>query len=202
MSNAINWETTTSEQDDFCIKIGDYHLRVEQMDDNEWWYAVFYKDEQINDVNFPFVRSLSEAKAIVESIMLTHKSEKPLDLSSRLTELSFLKSGWLDGEIGNAIDKDGLEWLIEAFETNYNSEALPLPATFPTPEGNIQFEWSVNDYEVSLKVEIPTKKAEFYAIQITTESETAHDLDLDKPEAWIMLNQLMMDINEKYHTST
>jgi hypothetical protein len=133
---------------------------------------------------------LQSIETIEEAVLLD-----TLDVPSRLIELSYLPAGWLDGEHGDVINRDGLQWLIEAFETNYNIEILPLPATFPTPEGNIQFEWSINDYEASLNVELSTKKAEFYAIQITTESETVHDLDLDTDEAWGILNQLMMEIN-------
>lgn len=118
------------------------------------------------------------------------------DVATRLEELSFLNDGWMNGE-GINLDKDGLIWLAEHFELNYNSELLPLPATFPTLDGHIQFEWTVNNYEVSLEVNLQDKSGDFYGINIQTKEETTTALDLLNSNDWQKLNELIASVNQQ-----
>jgi len=115
----------------------------------------------------------------------------PLDVQARLDDLALLADGWLDGEQGKSLDSDALKWLGSTFENGFNTEKLPLPATFPTPPGNIQFEWSFNDYEISLEVFLETKKALFYALNIKNNAEETEELDLNFNDDWNKLNQKM-----------
>jgi hypothetical protein len=112
------------------------------------------------------------------------------DVSTRLEELSYLNEGWMNGE-GTVLDKKGLFWLAEHFELNYNSELLPLPATFPTIDGQIQFEWSLNNYEVSLGVNLTDKSGDFYCVEIQTKEETIIALNLQNSSDWQKLNELI-----------
>ncbi|MFN5308618.1 MAG: hypothetical protein ACK5C0_04085 [Candidatus Kapaibacterium sp.] len=118
-----------------------------------------------------------------------------LDVPARLEELTQLTQGWLDGEQGETLDLEGAQWLGTKFDQYYDSENLPLPATFPTPEGNIQFEWSINNHEVSVNVDLISKLAEFYTFNIQNKSEIAENLDLKTNEAWVRLNQLIRGIH-------
>jgi hypothetical protein len=118
-----------------------------------------------------------------------------LDVASRLEELTQLAQGWLDGEQGELLDIEAAKWLGEKFDQYYDSDNLPLPATFPTPDGNIQFEWSINDHEVSVAVDLTSKLADFYALNIQNQKEMAESLALKADEAWVRLNQLIRDIH-------
>ena len=120
----------------------------------------------------------------------------PLDVPARLEELSQLAQGWLDGVDGEPLDPVATKWLGEAFDQKYDSERLPMPATFPTPEGNVQFEWSINNHEVSLMASLENRQAEFYALNTQNLEEISEELDLTIDDAWKKLNQLIETINE------
>ena len=75
-----------------------------------------------------------------------------LDIPSRLDELRELKDGWIEGS-GRAPDHSGLDWLTRSFEFYYPS-SLGLPYAYPTPEGGIQFEWSIGTNEISLEIDL------------------------------------------------
>lgn len=96
----------------------------------------------------------------------------PLDVALRLEELSDLKDGWLDGR-GFAPSWAGLQWLVYAFEKNYDI-SLPLPYLYPTPEGGIRAEWSLNDQEISLEIDLETRKGAFHALSLQDEIGRAH----------------------------
>ncbi|MEZ4911037.1 MAG: hypothetical protein R2774_09250 [Saprospiraceae bacterium] len=113
-----------------------------------------------------------------------------------LKELENLHEGWMNGE-GVALDKNGLIWLAEYFELNYNSELLPLPATFPTLDGHIQFEWTLNNYEVSLEVNLHDKSGDFYCIDVQSKEETIKALDLMNSNDWQKLNELIASFNQQ-----
>lgn len=119
----------------------------------------------------------------------------PLDVPARLEELTQLPQGWLDGDQGEPLDRDAAKWLGEKFDHYFDSENLPLPATFPTPEGNIQFEWSINLYEVALAVDLHTKQADFYALNTVSQSETSENLDLNTDGGWARLNDLIREMH-------
>lgn len=133
---------------------------------------------------------LSKIASIDDAVLLD-----ALDVPARLEELSNLKPGWLDGEQGEPIDYQALKWLGEAFENNYNSEKFPLPATFPTPDGNIQFEWSINKYEISLAVTLADRLGQFYAYNTETSDEKDTALQLSENKGWQQLNKLMQAIH-------
>jgi hypothetical protein len=118
-----------------------------------------------------------------------------LDVPARLEELSNLKAGWLDSQIGEPLDTDALSWLGEAFDSFYDGENFPLPAAFPTPEGNIQFEWSLNGCEISLAVDLENKQGGYYSLNTKNQMEVSEDLDLNTNEAWAKLNQLIKEIH-------
>lgn len=112
------------------------------------------------------------------------------DVPARLEELSQLKQGWLDGE-GTPPNIRGIEWLSKTFDENFNP-TMPLPATFPTPDGGIQFEWSLDDWEASLKVDLQTHLATYEELELSSDSENAERLNLDMEDDWQRLNQLLL----------
>lgn len=111
-------------------------------------------------------------------------------IEDSLYKLTQLTDGWFDGFYGKHINESPLTDLIQIFEKFYDKK-LTLPAIFPTIDGNIQFEWSLNDYEISLYVEIESKKGELYLLNTINKTEILEELNLNIEKSWIKLNQLI-----------
>ncbi|NMA38704.1 MAG: hypothetical protein GX937_00840, partial [Lentisphaerae bacterium] len=105
------------------------------------------------------------------------------DIAARLEELKALRHGWLDGNKGFAPNQAGLDWLAETFQRNYPDE-LPTPYLYPTAEGGVQAEWSVNGWEITLEIDLERKHGEWHALEMTSETEEKKSLSLDKFDSW------------------
>lgn len=115
----------------------------------------------------------------------------PLDVSFRLSELSKLKDGWYNSE-GMALNKKGLINFENLFEEHFN-ETLPLPAIFPTVEGNIQLEWTINTKEISLEINLKDLTAELISVDISSSDVFEADLDLNESISWDKFTQYLAD---------
>jgi hypothetical protein len=109
----------------------------------------------------------------------THESTK-----IRIEELSVLGDGWLDGEQGCAIDKDGLYWLqskLLCFD-----ERL-LPWVFPSidPDFDVLLEWTTErKNEISLWVNVKTKRSELHILSLHPDFNNELLLDMSHDESW------------------
>jgi hypothetical protein len=66
---SIIWKNI--DDDDFICRIGNYCLRVEQMDKKYWWWCVYwYKDEIAFDE--PNAKTEKEAKLLAELYFIRH----------------------------------------------------------------------------------------------------------------------------------
>lgn len=104
----------------------------------------------------------------------------PLDVSARIDELKLLRAGWLDGG-GKALDPTALDQLASAFTMHY-PDGLPLPYTFPTEHGNIQFEWRLGDAEPEIEIDLITLRGDWL-------SDDEATIELSTPEGWTDLAQ-------------
>lgn len=109
----------------------------------------------------------------------------PNDVPARLDEFRDLRDGWLDGD-GVALDSAGLDWLAEAFEANYPDD-LDLPFLFPTPEGGVRAEWTLGAHEVTLDVNLATRKAEWHEVDMRGDEGTEREFDLADEDGWRLL---------------
>jgi hypothetical protein len=116
----------------------------------------------------------------------------PLDIPSRLEELSNLDNGWLNGE-GIALKKEHLNWFSDIFEENYES-SLPLPYLYPTIDGGVQAEWAMEDYDISLKVDLNKKSGFYQSLKHSTDDVIEATFDLSQNADWQSLNQKLVDI--------
>ncbi|RQM93016.1 hypothetical protein [Aeromonas dhakensis] len=105
------------------------------------------------------------------------------DIAARLEELKTLRHGWLDGKKGFAPDKAGLDWLAVSFQRYYPDE-LTLPYLYPTAEGGVQAEWSLNGWEISLEVDLGRHQGQWHALDMTNELEQEKTLNLNDPVDW------------------
>jgi hypothetical protein len=116
-----------------------------------------------------------------------------LDIQARLNELSYLKSGWLEGK-GVAPSKEGLFWLAKSFE-HYFPEGLPLPYLYPTEEGGIRAEWSLELREVSLDIALNTHKAVWHYLKIDSGEDETKEINLENEGDWNWLIEQVRSMN-------
>jgi len=119
----------------------------------------------------------------------------PLNTTVRLEELARLEDGWLDGK-GRAPAKNGLDWLANSFDTRFDA-SLPLPWLYPTAEGGVQAEWSLNDWEVSLEIDLETQQGIYQALNLKDNSCNESTLFLGKADGWNRLNEALKQIEAR-----
>lgn len=111
----------------------------------------------------------------------------PLDISVRLKNLSELNEGWLNGE-GKKLNGLRLEEFENLFNLYFNPHH-PLPAIYPTIEGNIQLEWTIAEHEISLDVNLENLSAEYLCTNLTDDSSLEFLINsLSKSEDWEIIN--------------
>lgn len=123
-----------------------------------------------------------------------------LDVTLRLDEIAELKDGWLDGN-GVAPNPEKLRLLAKAFDNSFKAD-LQLPHLYPTPEGGIQAEWSLDDWEVTLDINLTTLQAAYQAIRMAApttglqhqDNNREYTLALDKNEGWTQLNEALRQV--------
>jgi hypothetical protein len=118
-----------------------------------------------------------------------------LDVGSRLEELSRLQDGWLNGE-GHALSKEGLLRLGGLFDASFGAD-LPLPFIYPTPEGGVQAEWNVNDWSVTLEIDLSRFQGEYQALNLKNNACDERTLDLSVPDGWSQLNRSLQQLHKQ-----
>lgn len=118
----------------------------------------------------------------VEHVTLTD----PLDIDRRIAELSLLKDGWLDGQ-GSALDSDKLHLAGTQFRTRLDP-TLPPPFLYPTFEGNLRAEWSLDKAEVSVDINLGNLVGQYSALDISSGDSSEQTLDLTEDVSWTTLN--------------
>ena len=111
-----------------------------------------------------------------------------------LHELRGLNDGWLDGE-GVAPSDEGLTWLAEKFDHLYPDD-LPLPYLYPTPQGDIQAEWSLGPYQASLTISLDAYRGDWHALFRDTNAEKVEVLSLAHASGWARLAELIRSLSE------
>ncbi len=116
----------------------------------------------------------------------------PLDVTLRLEQIAALKDGWLDGQ-GHAPARDKLEWLADAFDSNFDAD-LPLPYLYPTPEGGVQAEWTVNDWAVTFEIDVNGQQGVYQALNLKDQTCTELQISLADSNGWSQLNQALKQL--------
>lgn len=106
-----------------------------------------------------------------------------------LDEFFTLQDGWLNGE-GKAFDQVELQWFSKTLKSNYDTQ-LTLPRFYPTAEGGIQAEWACENVEISLEVDLTTKKAEYQSLDVINNISDEITFDLSHEEGWKKLNETL-----------
>ena len=112
-----------------------------------------------------------------------------MDIGARLDEFKLLKNGWLEGQ-GRAPKADHLDWLAESFDSFFPDE-LPTPYFYPTPDGGVQAEWTIEDAEASLEIDLKKRISHWHLLDVESDEESETELDLSKSEDWLELAKLL-----------
>jgi hypothetical protein len=115
----------------------------------------------------------------------------PLDVGARLDELGLLQNNWIEG--AKAPSRTGLNWFQHEFDQRFDG-GLPSPHIYPTVSGGIQLEWSDDDSEVTVEVNVATKKALWHLVSLDDEEDEERTLDLGLPGDWSWLNNRLREV--------
>lgn len=105
-----------------------------------------------------------------------------------------LKDNWFNGVEGTAYKKDELLLVKESF--SYLKGNL-LPFIYPTVEGDVYAEWSLNKHEISLEIDTNTMQAKWYCLNMLTNEDNTRILDLEIVSHWIWMAAQLEFINRK-----
>jgi hypothetical protein len=92
-------------------------------------------------------------------------------VEQRFLELDKIKDGWLDGEGKKPFNLPWVKSIVLQIEDLD-------PSVFPTPEGNIQLEWYIEDNSISLEINAVTKTAEYIHTDLTSMPRLVTELPL------------------------
>ncbi len=106
----------------------------------------------------------------------------PLDIPARLDEFRNINNGWINGG-GFSPNHNELDWLSARFE-RYFPDDLPLPYIFPTPEGNIEVEWSIGRCSIIFEIDLDSRQGDWLRFDKQSDEEDARFLDLDDDGKW------------------
>lgn len=119
----------------------------------------------------------------------------PLDIEVRLEELSLLEDGWLNGK-GKALSKEKIKIVSEYFYKFYNDN-LPLPYLYPTAEAGLQAEWNINNWDISLEIDLDNLTAELHALNLYKDDEQELSMTLAEDHSWKNLNEILESFNKE-----
>jgi len=121
-------------------------------------------------------------------------TDDPLDILTRLDELRRLENGWFEGS-GKAPSHDGLDWLEQVFGQHCPDD-LPSPYLYPTAEGGVRAEWSLNSHEITLEIDLATHSVQWHAIGMDTGADESRTLNLNESKDWDWLIEQIRQMNK------
>jgi hypothetical protein len=135
-----------------------------------------------------------QGKIVSVNSISTLEPLDPLDVSIRIEQLSELREGWYNGD-GHIVNPQGLARFEKLFYENWTFEQS-FPAIFPTIEGNIQLEWTINKFEISIELDLITFHGEYLMVNVDDyDNIDSLIMDLSISENWSILNQNLKAAN-------
>ena len=110
-------------------------------------------------------------------------------ITTEIIHLSNLKNGWCNG-FGFTPRLKDLEWLSEKLQL-LNPKAILKMKLYPTPEGNIQIEWTSPKFSISLEIFFESKSGVYQYVDLTNEHYDWINkvFNLNSDTGWELLNQ-------------
>ena len=109
-----------------------------------------------------------------------------IGLVDRLDEFRVMQNGWLDG-YGSAPNPQGLDWLQQRLVGDF--EDAPIPHIYPTPEGDVQFEWDIGFFRPSLEIDLETHVGEWHCLDLEADESYERELQLGHAQDWKWLTE-------------
>ena len=115
-----------------------------------------------------------------------------LNVPARLDEFRDMQDGWADGMqhpsdwgsgYGKAPNHEGLDWLADKFTSEYPDD-LPLPHTYPTPEGGIRMEWNKDNNAVIFEIDLESRSAYWLWFDEGSDADDERHLNLNDMKTW------------------
>ncbi len=72
---------------------------------------------------------------------------------------------------------------------------LPLPYLYPTVEGGVQAEWSINQWEISLEIDLLQRRAQYQALFVPEQRAEESEFNLADQAEWVRLSQALSAIS-------
>ena len=119
----------------------------------------------------------------------------PLDVPARLDEFREMSDGWLEGD-GRAPDHAGLDWLSDSFE-RYYPKGIPLPHTYPTPEGGVEMEWSFGSQSVILEIDLEEQLGDWLRFDKESDEEDNYKLVMSDSTGWERIAAEIRQLSER-----
>jgi hypothetical protein len=89
-----------------------------------------------------------------------------------------------------------VDWLENSVRDHYVS-GLPLPHIYPSPDGQIVFEWMINSRSASLEIDPGDTSGYWHVLDLKRRSDsTDEDLELGNAAGWKRLAELLASIRE------
>lgn len=123
-------------------------------------------------------QALTAISDISEINLLDEPLESPI--ARRFRELRELEAGWLDGDEGEALNAEGLNWLERLLDELIHKQAMPVPYLYPTIENDVRAEWSIGPWAVSANFSLSAHFIELRALN--TIDHTEREQDYSNPE--------------------
>ncbi len=117
----------------------------------------------------------------------------PLDINLQINKLLKIEDNW-HGPDSLSPSKIKLKEFSEIFSHKYN-DTNPLPAVYPTFDGNIQLEWTINNNEVSLEINLTTLQSEISILDTISDKFIEKSFDLNIDEDWSVLNKYITNLS-------
>ena len=104
-----------------------------------------------------------------------------------------MKDGWFEGG-GAAPSPGGLDWLAQVFATYYPDDC-PRPYLYPTEDGGVQAEWSLEQWTVSWGINLESRSGDWFALNRKTDQAVEKPLRCDEASDWRWLVQQIRELS-------
>lgn len=139
--------------------------------------------------------SYEEQHEYPRPVISSRRTQHRIAVEQRIDELNRLEDGWLDGE-GQALSEDGLYWLRDQLLDNYPSTA-PVIRLYPTPSGDVQAEWLIDDHDISLEVDLKDHAGIWFDYDLRSKRVHEHRIDLDNVQSWKWITERLSTVNAR-----
>ena len=116
-----------------------------------------------------------------------------IDIRSQLDSMRTMKDDWLEGG-GAAPSPGGLDWLAQVFRAYYPDDC-PRPYLYPTEDGGVQAEWSLEQWTVSWGINLESRSGDWFALNRKTDQAVEKPLRCDEASDWRWLVQQIRELS-------